>query len=95
MSEHAEDREGMEYGAEAPTVEVLVYRDGGLIHRELCESAEAAAGVVEEWGELDGVTFSVDDLAVKHSPDQILEPEPEDTYAAEDDSRSTGSEYPD
>lgn len=72
---HADDREGVAYGGEAPTVEVTVYRAGELVHRELCESAEAAADVVDTWSEVEGVECVVDDLATKHRPGQILEPD--------------------
>jgi hypothetical protein len=58
----------------APTVEVTVYRDGELIHRELCESELEAESVVERWKEVDGTEFQVDDLAVHHRPTDILEP---------------------
>jgi hypothetical protein len=58
----------------APTVEVTVYRDGQLIHRELCESESEAAAVVDRWKEVDGTEFQVDDLAVHHGPTDILEP---------------------
>ncbi len=74
MSKRAEDREGVEYGAEAPTVEVTVYRHGELIHRELCESEEAAADVMERWSDEVGVECFLDDLAVHHREGQILEP---------------------
>ena len=58
----------------APTVEVTVYRDGKVIHRELCESESDAAAVVDRWQETDGTEFQVDDLAVHHRPTDILEP---------------------
>jgi hypothetical protein len=81
----ADDREGVEYGGEAPTVEVTVYRDGTLVHRELCESAEAAADVVEIWSEVDGVECTIDDLGTEHHAGQILEPGPEtNTFEVED-----------
>jgi len=57
-----------------PTVEVVVYRDGEVVHRELCESETDAASVVERWKELEGAEFQIDDLAVRHGPDDILEP---------------------
>ena len=69
--------------AEGRTVEVVVFRHGDEVHRELCESAEAAALVVEEWGEQDGVQCQVDDLSVHHRPGQILEPEPAEFDDAE------------
>jgi hypothetical protein len=59
---------------ESPTVEVIVFRDGNEIRRELCESAEQAAAVVDAWSEHEDVHCQVDDLAVHHTPDQILEP---------------------
>jgi hypothetical protein len=58
----------------ALTVEVTVYRDGEVVHRELCESELDAEAVVEEWKEVDGTEFQVDDLAVHHRPTDILEP---------------------
>jgi hypothetical protein len=69
---------------ETPTVEVRVYRHGELVHRELCESEEQAALVIEEWSEQDGIECEVDDLSVRHDPGDILGPEPaelgEDAY---------------
>lgn len=70
MSDLFEERD------ETPTVEVRVYRHGELVHRELCESEEQAALVIEEWSEMDGVECEVDDLSVRHEPGDILEPEP-------------------
>jgi hypothetical protein len=90
MGEHGDDLEGMAYGGEAPTVEVRVYRDGTLIHRELCESTETAADVVELWSEVEHVECVVDDLSVHHRQGEILEPGDE---AAPDESypRSSGA----
>ena len=92
MDGHADDREAVEFGGEAPTVEVLVYRHGDLVHRELCESEEAAADVVDEWGELEGIEFVVDDLAVKHGQGQILEPDADELFADEAYPHATGRE---
>jgi hypothetical protein len=61
---------------EAPTIEVRVFRHGTMVHRELCETEEQAALVVDSWSELDGVECEVDDLSVRHQPTDILEPEP-------------------
>ena len=61
---------------ETPTVEVRIYRDGRLVQRELCESEEDAALVVEKWSEIEGTEFEVDDLSSPHQPDQILDLEP-------------------
>lgn len=68
---------------EGLTVEVVVFRHGDEVRRELCESAEAAALVVEEWGEQEGVQCQVDDLSVHHRPGQILEPGPDEFDDAE------------
>jgi hypothetical protein len=67
------------------TVEVLVFQHGTQIHRELCESAEEAALVVERWSEQPGVECQVDDLSVHHRPDDILEPTPDDPIDEEYD----------
>lgn len=47
----------------APTLEVLVFRNGDVVHRELCESEEQAAIVIEAWAELDGTTCEVRGLS--------------------------------
>jgi hypothetical protein len=62
---------------EYPTVEVVVFRHGSEVHRELCESTEQAAAIVDAWSEQEGVHCQIDDLAVHHTPDQILEPAPD------------------
>lgn len=61
---------------ETPTVEVRVFRDGELIRRELCDSEDDAALVVDEWSEVDGIEVEVDDLTIVHRPGDILAPEP-------------------
>jgi hypothetical protein len=73
---HAEDRAAVEYGGDAPTVEVTVYRRGEVIHRELCE-AGGVADVVDRWNEMEGVEVMVDDLSVRHRDGDILEPGPD------------------
>ncbi|TVT38129.1 hypothetical protein FNH05_24595 [Amycolatopsis rhizosphaerae] len=69
------------------TIEVRVFRDDELVQRELCESEEQAAEVVEAWAEVDGVTTEVDDLSFHHRPGDLLEPEPaeepDEDYPAE------------
>jgi len=73
---------------ESPTVEVRVYRHGELTHRQLRESVEEAAAVVDAWSELEAVECEVDDLSVKHRPDEILDPSlsepPEEEYPREE-----------
>jgi hypothetical protein len=62
---------------EAPTIQVRVFREGKMVHEELCESEEEAALVVDTWSELGGdVECEVDDLSVRHQLGDILEPEP-------------------
>lgn len=61
---------------EPRTIEVRVYEDGRFVHRELCESEEDAALVAGEWAEHGGVSCEVEDLATRHRPGDILEPEP-------------------
>jgi hypothetical protein len=58
----------------SPTVEVIVFQHGHEIARELCESSEEAAVIVDWWNEQDGVECQVDDLSIHHCPDDILEP---------------------
>lgn len=60
---------------EAPTVEVRIFRDGELVHRQLCESVDEAAEVVDQWSEQEEITFEVDDLSARHRQGEILEPE--------------------
>ena len=66
-----------------PTIEVLAYRDGELVHRELCETDADASAVVEQWSQLDGVVCQVDDLSVHHRPTDVLEPT--ESVPADDD----------
>jgi hypothetical protein len=87
----ADARQGVEFGGEAPTLEVVVYRHGAEIHREACESEEAATDIVDRWSEIDGVTCTVDDLSIQHRAGQILEPEPEEPVE-ENYPRATGAD---
>ena len=63
---------------ETPTIEVRVYRGDEIVHRQLCESEEAATAEVTRWAEVDGVTCEVDDLSFRHTAGDILEPGPAD-----------------
>ena len=56
-------------------VEVRLYRNGDLAHRQLCESAEEAGSVVEQWAERGITRVDIDDLSSHHTPEEILEPE--------------------
>ena len=65
-------------GTEAPTVEVVAFRDGREVARELCDTPEDAALAVERLTQESGVVCQVDDLSVRHRPDDIREPSPDD-----------------
>jgi hypothetical protein len=66
---------GTGYDAGAPSIEVCIYEQGQLLTRELCESEEDAAAVVERYSDVPNTYIVVDDLATKHGPDDILAPE--------------------
>lgn len=66
---------------ETPTLEVLVYRNGELIHREFCESEDEAADVVATWEESPGVECVVDDVSGHQHGLESFEVEPVDTMA--------------
>ena len=59
----------MQDTGETPAVEVRVYRDGELVHTELCESEEQAAAIVDWWEETPGVECELYDLSAP-SPDE-------------------------
>ncbi|MGZ4690561.1 MAG: hypothetical protein ACXVKA_07480 [Acidimicrobiia bacterium] len=59
---------------ETPTIEVTVFRDGQVIHRELCQTDEEATAVAEHWSETGAVECQIDDLSVHHRASDVLEP---------------------
>ena len=59
-----------------PTLEVLVLRDGVIVHRELCETDDQAEAIVLAWSDTEGVVVEVDDLSRRAAPAGILEPRP-------------------
>ena len=65
------------FGAESPTIEVVAFRHGREIGRELCDTPEEAALAVEQWTEQHGVTCQVDDLAIHHTPADVRDPSPD------------------
>jgi hypothetical protein len=69
----------------APTIEVTVYRHGDVVQRVLCESDDEVQSVIDQWGEVEGTEFQVDDLSVQHRPGDVLEPDAGDGYG--DDER--------
>lgn len=66
---------GMFYDTGAPTIEVRIYRNDQLMVRELCESEEEAAAVVEQWSDIENVYVLVNDLSARPGPGDILAPE--------------------
>jgi hypothetical protein len=76
------------FGTESPTIEVIAFRNGREIGRELCDTPEEAALAVEQWSEQRGVTCQVDDLAVHHTPRDVLDPSPDDIDDAREADRS-------
>ncbi len=48
--------------SDTPITEVVVWRDGTVVHRELCESEQEAADIIAHWEELAGVVCEVVDL---------------------------------
>ena len=66
---------GTLYDTGAPTIEVRIYDHDQLLTRELCESQEDVAGVVERWSEVANLFVVADDLSSKHGPDDIHAPE--------------------
>lgn len=73
-----------------PTIEVTVYRDGDLIHRELCETDAEANAIIEQWNELGAVECQVDDLSVHHRATDVLEPT--ESVLTDDDRRAAPDE---
>jgi hypothetical protein len=73
-------------GSEAPTVEVIAFRHGREIARELYDTTDEADAAVAWWSE-HGVVCQVDDLAVHHRPSDIRDPAPDDDGFSADDER--------
>lgn len=63
------------YDTGAPTIEVRIYRGGQLLVRELVETEEDAAALVEQWSAVENVYALVDDLSARHAPGDILGPD--------------------
>jgi hypothetical protein len=61
---------------ETPALEVRIYRDGVLVHSELCESEEDAAAVVEAWEQEPRTTCEVADLSAQRHDVELFEIEP-------------------
>ena len=60
---------------ETGSIEVRVYRDGKVVERQLCESTEQAAAVVEAREQIDGIECEVRDLSGADGLGDISEPE--------------------
>ncbi len=74
-------------GSDAPTVEVIAFRHGREIARELYDTPEAAADAVDRWCETTGVMCQVDDLSVQHQPTDVRDPSPDDAWDDGDERR--------
>lgn len=61
---------------EHPTLEVRIYRDGVLSRRELVETADEAAALVDTWADAEGVRCEVVDLSRDREPAGVLDPRP-------------------
>jgi hypothetical protein len=72
-------------GSEGPTIELVAFRDGREIARELYDTPEEAAEAVDRWSERPGVVCQVDDLAVHHRPTDIRDPAPDDELWDDED----------
>jgi hypothetical protein len=70
---------------EAGSIEVRVYRDVQLVHRELCRSSEDAAAIVERWEQTEGIECEVRDLSADEADNDFFEPE----------TLEAGDDYPD
>ena len=73
---------------QTPVVEVVVWRDGEVVHRQFCDSEGEAASVAAEWTEVANAEAWVDDLTIRHGDTDILAAEPpaadlSETYAHE------------
>lgn len=65
---------GPQYDTGAPTLEVRIYDGARLLTRELCESEEEAAALVDQWSDVTNLSVVAEDLSSKHGPDDILAP---------------------
>ena len=57
------------------SIQVVVYREGKVIDRQLCESPEEAAATVEAWEQNDGIECVVRDLSGGVGLGDVSEPE--------------------
>lgn len=54
-------------------IEVSVYRDGKLAHRERCESLVEAEGICRAWSDVEGIDCRIVDLLEQgEDPDRVL-----------------------
>ncbi len=47
---------------QTPTLDVLVMRNGTIIHREFCEAVSQVNDVIREWGDIEGALIDVVDV---------------------------------
>ena len=83
----------MQADSTTPRLEVRILRDGVVVQRELCETAEEADAVVEAWSDTEGVVVEVEDLTRSGRAAGVLDPRPWEVDA--EDLVYDGSAYDD
>ena len=83
----------MQADSTTPRLEVRILRDGVIVQRELCETAEEADVVVEAWSDTEGVVVEVEDLTRSGRAAGVLDPRPGEVDA--EDLVYDGSAYDD
>jgi hypothetical protein len=76
-----------------PRLEVRILRDGVVVQRELCETDEDAAAIVDSWADTEGVVVEVEDLTRSGRAAGVLDPRPWEVDA--EDLVYEGSAYDD
>lgn len=64
------------YDTGSPAVQVRVLRGDRLVALELCEDECEAEDLLQQWSEMEGVSFVVDDIAARDEPDDVVESKP-------------------
>jgi hypothetical protein len=75
---------GTLYDTGAPTIEVRIYSHDRLLTRELCESEDDVAAVIDGWSDVANLFVLVDDLPVENGPGDVIAHEAPDVDMAED-----------
>jgi hypothetical protein len=86
-SEERRMRPVVQPGSDGPAIEVVAFRDGREIARELYDTPDEAARAVDRWSESNGVVCQVDDLSARHRPSDVRDPAPDDARYDADEER--------